>query len=83
MYLCAAVKDLKEIIKYTFLYKGTAALVVVCNLLFVVFNLLSLVLFIPILQLIFSNPDTAVRPIPAPTMESLLDVGYLQKKIYE
>jgi len=83
MYLCSAVKDLKEIIKYTFLYKGTAALVVVCNLLFVVFNLLSLVLFIPILQLIFSNPDTAVRPIPAPTMESLLDVGNYLKQSYE
>ncbi|MFM1893527.1 MAG: hypothetical protein RIQ90_693 [Bacteroidota bacterium] len=83
MYLCTAVKDLKEIIKYTFLYKGTAALVVVCNLLFVVFNLLSLVLFIPILQLIFSNPDSAVRPIPAPTMESLLDVGNYLKQSYE
>ena len=34
---------------------------VLCNLLFVVFNLLSLVLFIPILQLIFRKPEEIAR----------------------
>lgn len=48
---------LKQIYRYTFRYKGVALLVVLCNLLFVIFNLLSLVLFIPILQLIFRKPD--------------------------
>ena len=48
---------LKQIYRYTFRYKGVALLVVLCNLLFVIFNLLSLVLFIPILQLIFRKPE--------------------------
>jgi subfamily B ATP-binding cassette protein MsbA len=34
---------------------------VLCNLLFVIFNLLSLVLFIPILQLIFRKPEEIAR----------------------
>jgi subfamily B ATP-binding cassette protein MsbA len=34
---------------------------VLCNLLFVIFNLLSLVLFIPILQLIFRKPEEIER----------------------
>lgn len=38
----------------TFKYKGTAALVIIYNLLFVIFNLVSLVLFVPFLQIIFS-----------------------------
>jgi len=52
---------LKQIYRYTFRYKGVALLVVLCNLLFVVFNLLSLVLFIPILQLIFRKPEEIAR----------------------
>ncbi|MEN9998312.1 MAG: hypothetical protein RI922_1302 [Bacteroidota bacterium] len=46
-------KDFLEIYRYTFMYKGRAILSIIYNLLFVVFNLLSLVLFIPVLQLIF------------------------------
>ena len=42
--------------KYTFSYKAPAILTIVYNLLFVIFNLLSMVLFIPFLQLIF-QPD--------------------------
>jgi subfamily B ATP-binding cassette protein MsbA len=38
---------------------------VLCNLLFVIFNLLSLVLFIPILQLIFRKPEE-IAPIGSP-----------------
>ncbi|MEN9698968.1 MAG: hypothetical protein RLZZ301_166 [Bacteroidota bacterium] len=47
----------REIYNYTFRYKAIALLTVVCNLLFVIFNLLSLVLFVPVLQLIFRNPE--------------------------
>lgn len=56
---------LKQIYRYTFRYKGVALLVVLCNLLFVIFNLLSLVLFIPILQLIFRKPEE-IAPIGSP-----------------
>jgi subfamily B ATP-binding cassette protein MsbA len=62
---------LKQIYRYTFRYKGVALLVVLCNLLFVVFNLLSLVLFIPILQLIFRKPEEIV-PVSPPLWDSSL-----------
>ncbi|MEY3742820.1 MAG: hypothetical protein RL371_1731 [Bacteroidota bacterium] len=45
----------KEIYNYTFKYKGLAWATILFNLLFVVFNLLSLVLFVPVLQLIFKT----------------------------
>lgn len=48
-------KDILEIYKYTFRYKATAILVIVCNLLYVIFNLLSLALFVPFLQVIFNE----------------------------
>ena len=60
MYLCTIVGYYKEIYNYTFKYKTTAFIVVLCNLLFVVFNLLSLILFIPVLQLIFRKPEELV-----------------------
>lgn len=47
----------KEIYRYTFKYRGLAWATILFNLLFVVFNLLSLVLFIPVLQLIFKRPE--------------------------
>lgn len=46
-------KSLKAFYKFTFSYKIQAVLTIVYNFLFVIFNLLSLVLFIPFLQLIF------------------------------
>ena len=55
-----------EIFKYTVKYKTLTVLAVLCNLLFVIFNLLSLVLFIPVLQLIFRDPaniDLVEKPI--------------------
>jgi subfamily B ATP-binding cassette protein MsbA len=58
-------KDFLEIYRYTFTYKTKAILVIVSNLLFVVFNLLSLILFIPFLQLIFKpevNAAALVEP---------------------
>jgi len=51
-------KSLREIYGYTFSYKAPALLTILFNLLFVIFNLISLILFIPFLQLIF-NAKTA------------------------
>lgn len=50
-------KEFLEIYRYTFTYRGRAILVIVSNLLFVIFNLISLVLFIPVLQLIFEPTE--------------------------
>ena len=83
MYLCTSLKDLKEIIKYTFVYKGIAMLVVACNLLFVVFNLLSLVLFIPVLQLIFRDPKEITLPSYPKSPDSFLDIGNYIKEFYQ
>jgi subfamily B ATP-binding cassette protein MsbA len=83
MYLCASLKDLKKIISYTFVYKGIALLVVACNLLFVVFNLLSLVLFIPVLQLIFRSPNALRMPKHPKNPDSILDFGRFLKEFYE
>jgi subfamily B ATP-binding cassette protein MsbA len=58
-------KDILEIYRYTFAYKWRAILVIVCNLLFVIFNLISIVLFIPVLQLIF-KPDQVAQKIAEP-----------------
>ena len=50
-------KGLREIMRYTFRYRGLSFLVILCNFLFVVFELLSLALFIPFLQVIFENGE--------------------------
>jgi len=66
-----------EIYRHTFKYKSLAVLTIVCNLLFVIFNLLSLVLFIPFLQLIFPKDSTLttqpIRPIFDGTFSGLID----------
>lgn len=48
---------LRHIIDYALNYKGYVLLNVVCNILFVVFNLLSLLLFIPFLRLLFGEAE--------------------------
>ncbi len=58
-------KDFFEIYRYTFKYKSRAILVIIFNLLFVVFNLISLILFIPFLQLIFQT-EFQVEKLKAP-----------------
>jgi subfamily B ATP-binding cassette protein MsbA len=75
------VKYYREIYHYTFKYKGLALLVVLCNLLFVVFNLLSLVLFIPVLQLIFRNPSD-MTPVARPTLNNLFSLFEYIKDYY-
>jgi ATP-binding cassette, subfamily B, bacterial MsbA len=62
-------KGILEIYKYTFLYRGTALLVIVCNILFVVFNLLSLALFVPFLQVIFNSGSETKEILIEPTYE--------------
>jgi subfamily B ATP-binding cassette protein MsbA len=47
----------KDVYKYAFKYRRLAFITIVGNLLFTIFNLLSLVLFIPFLQLIFRVND--------------------------
>ena len=59
-------KALIEIYRRTFLYRGTAILVIFSNLLFVIFNLISLVLFIPFLQLLFRDPKEKVELVTQP-----------------
>lgn len=58
-------KSLKEIYRYTFSYRWLAIMTILYNLLFVIFNLLSLVLFIPFLQMIFKTEDN-VKQIAKP-----------------
>ncbi|PKR82042.1 antibiotic ABC transporter ATP-binding protein [Brumimicrobium salinarum] len=60
-------KQLKTIFKATFIYKARAIATIVFNLLFVVFNLLSLVLFVPFLQVIF--PSEKVNIVKKPSFE--------------
>ncbi|PHR28927.1 MAG: antibiotic ABC transporter ATP-binding protein [Fluviicola sp.] len=59
-------KGLREIIGYSFKYRGTAFLVIACNILYVIFNLLSFALFVPFLQILFDKEkavEVAVQPI--------------------
>ena len=58
-------KSIRQFIKYVFQYKSAAILTIVFNLLFVIFNLLSMLLFIPFLQLIFKTTDT-IKELPKP-----------------
>ena len=53
-------KSVLEIYRYTFKYKGTALLVILFNLLYVIFNLISLALFVPFLQIIFTEGDKVI-----------------------
>ncbi|NBU45834.1 MAG: ABC transporter ATP-binding protein [Flavobacteriales bacterium] len=50
----------KDVYKYAFKYRKLALITILGNLLFTIFNLLSLVLFIPFLQLIFRVNDFKV-----------------------
>ncbi len=61
-------KYTRAFIKYTFSYKAPAILTIIYNLLFVIFNLLSILLFIPFLQLIFQTGE-AEKKIAEPVYE--------------
>ncbi len=62
------IKSYAEIFRYTVKYKFLTLMVVLTNLLFVIFNLLSLILFIPVLQLIFKEPSL-IKVTPKPDFE--------------
>lgn len=52
-------KGFLQIFKLSFSYRKTAFAVIIYNILFVIFNLISLVLFVPFLQLIFDPEKRA------------------------
>jgi len=56
-------KTIKEIYKYTFVYKTQTLLTIFFNFLFVIFNLISLALFVPFMELIFKNEFPLVSPV--------------------
>lgn len=57
-------KSTVEFFKYTFSYRGQAIMTIVYNTLFVIFNLISMMLFIPFLQLIFQIEPPKEIPEP-------------------
>lgn len=75
-------KEFLEIYRYTFTYRGRAILVIVSNLLFVVFNLISLVLFIPVLQLIFEPTEKVPELIEPHFSGNILDIFSYIKDAY-
>ncbi len=75
-------KDILQIYKYTFAYRTRAILVIVCNLLFVIFNLLSLVLFIPFLQLIFNSKQEQIELIEPEWSGKMTDLIIYLKDSY-
>ncbi|MEO9534243.1 MAG: ABC transporter ATP-binding protein [Crocinitomicaceae bacterium] len=58
-------KGFLQILKLAFLHRMTALMVIICNILFTIFNLLSLVLFVPFLELIFSDAPMEVVSEPS------------------
>ena len=75
-------RSLKEIFQYTFQYKRLASLTILCNFLFVVFNLLSLILFIPFLQLIFQT-ESLQKAISEPFFSgNITDLANYIKDVY-
>lgn len=68
-------KNTIEIYRHTFKYKGLAILVIVYNLLFVIFNLISMVLFIPFLQLIFPDSSDEIVTISKPVFDGTFSGG--------
>jgi subfamily B ATP-binding cassette protein MsbA len=56
-------KQLIEIYKASFIYKGRALATIFFNILYVIFNLLSLVLFVPFLQVIFPSEEKVSKII--------------------
>ncbi len=58
-------KATRQIYNYTFGYRGLALLTIFCNLFFVIFNLVSILLFIPVLQMIFTpnQAEEVTKPV--------------------
>lgn len=60
-------KDFKQLYAWTFSHRKSSNLTIIYNLLFVLFNLISLLLFIPFLQLIFEK-TTKVAQLTVPQL---------------
>jgi len=58
------VKDFLKIIRFIKNYRKQAVLVVINNILYVLFNLASLILFIPFLRLIFNTGEATIPKAP-------------------
>ena len=56
-------KTIKSLFRKTFVYKSDTVFTIVYNLLFVIFNLASLALFIPFLELIFKTDVPTIAPV--------------------
>lgn len=69
----SAVKSYFKILKMALAYKGLAALNILFNVMYVVFNLLSLLVFIPFLQLIFETDAVEVIANPPVWATSNID----------
>lgn len=72
----------KDVYHYAFKYKTLALITIVGNLLFTVFNLLSLVLFIPFLQLIFRVNDFKGKIIKPKFSGDFSDIGSYVAEYY-
>jgi len=77
-------KGLKQIFKLAFTQKKHAYLTILSNLFYVVFNIVSLVLFIPFLKLIFNPEETTVaKQLVKPTLETSKDIFSFFGDYYE
>ena len=70
-------KQLRALYRATFIYKWRAFATIVFNLLYVIFNLLSLVLFVPFLQVIFPS-DEATTKVAQPILEEHGVAAYIE-----
>jgi subfamily B ATP-binding cassette protein MsbA len=78
-------KAFKALYKATFLYPWRAIATIFFNILFVIFNLLSLVLFVPFLQVIFPSEDKVDKVISQPKWSDEGLAGFIDyvKSYYE
>lgn len=78
-------KQLFKIYKATFKYRTLALITIFSNLLYVIFNLVSLVLFVPFLQLIFPNGNEEVERVVEPVLKDGGITAYIDyaKDLYQ
>src|SRR3989338_2414816 len=74
-------KSLMEIYRYTFSYRWQAILTILFNLLFVIFNLLSIVLLIPFLQMIFKTEEG--KYVAKPVYKGIPHIGEYGTNSYQ
>ncbi|MBD3638358.1 MAG: ABC transporter ATP-binding protein [Crocinitomicaceae bacterium] len=76
-------KGFLQILRLAFLHRSTAVMVIICNLLFIIFNLISLVLFVPFLKLIFSDTDADLLDVPKPNWAKKEDLFEFFSDLYD